>query len=264
MGVGFFKCSEGCLNSIYDVFDKLSCNYGILESILYGEEVFIRRNIEGELHLNARGRKIKLPPHFLDVLDRNVVLEYGEKVLLENLYAIDFNRAYLYKPSDINRVCKRGIYGRYNTHVGSSIVFEPKSVYSFNDICEAREGYKDIAKSKYDRLDVNIDSFKEFCSGIKSNEDFKKLSNSYLKEGACVGRIFDSRGNILCRNSDIGYFYLDNLRGVESDFYNNILSYVIGLGLPVSCVYFYSDFNWSSIWYKKSMVTPGEYDILIK
>lgn len=46
-------------------------------------------------------------------------------------------------------------------------------------------------------------------------------------------------------------------------FYNELLEFIVGLGIQINCVYFYSDLNWSSILYRKSKV-DGEYEILIK
>lgn len=265
MGVGYFKCLGSCIESIYSLFDNLcNSNKEMALSIAEGKDVYMRKSYHGDVYVNTGTRKVVLPIDTFSNLDRKVYIESKGVVELDNLNSIDFSIAYFYDSKDVARVSKGGIHGRYNSHVSNDIVYKPISMYSFEDVCEVRGNYLDYADNRYRKLEIGDKVLPLFKERINSNKSYKELFKSYIDKGYCVNRLFENRGSILCRNSKVGYSYIENLTGVESDFYNELLEFVVGLGVQVNSVFFYSDLDWSKILIRESRKVKGEYEILIK
>ena len=264
MGVGYFRCSEESVEGLYSLFNNLSKEHEeLLESILNGEKAYIRKNIVGEIYLSFKDKRVILPSNILSNLECEVVLDTKEKTKLENLRDIDFSESYLYSYKDVNRASNYGFNGRYNSHISRDSIYKPSSVYKFSDVCEVDKKYISYINNGYKKLDFSINSLVDFKERIVSNSDYVELFKGYLKKGISVNRLFESNGNILCKSKKIGYQYLENLEDIEGSFYNKLLDFIVGLGIQINSVYFYSDLNWSSLLYRESKV-DGEYEILIK
>ena len=262
-GVGYFKCEMSCIESLYSLFDSLCIDYkDMIMCIAEERDVYIRNTVMEGLIINIGDRTFSLRTDVLNILDKRVFVQSKGVVELSYLNAIDFNEAYFFNKNDVSRASSGSINGRYNSHVRSDLVYKPYSIFKYSDICEVRGIYKDYAENNYKEIALG-DTLADFTNRVNNNSSYKELFDSYISKGCNVNRLFEEKGNIICKNPKVGYSYLERLQGVESEFYNELLEFVVSLGKPINSVYFYSDLNWSKVLCRESKI-PGEYEIVLK
>jgi len=257
-----FKCSDETVKNIYSLFDTLVKDDNVSSKILKShEDVTVTKGFYGDCSLTIKEEHIELEEGILDNIKARGIFDgnedYTDIFMLKELY---LNKGYFFKQEDISRCTEDyGIVGDRKVYSNRDIVFAPKSPYDFKDIAEVREEYKNLVPSSYKKA-VLPPSFKN----IMGNEEYKEFFKKEIKNSFTVNRLFERNGAVFCRNRVTGYKALDYLEGVESDFYNNLLEVIVGMGKPVHSVYFYSDLNWSCILYRESKEAKGEYDIVLK
>ena len=261
-----FRCSNETVKGFYSLFDILyRGNEDFREAIRKGTECYINKNFLGECSLligntDATRKSYPLDKGILDALNAKGIFEgnnsYSDLFMLRYLY---FSDSYLYDMSDVCRSSEwYGITGERQHYSNSDIVFSPLSNYRYSDICEVRSEYADIVPNGYKKMKLP-ESFKK----ITSNEEYKELFRGKMSKGYMVNRLFENYGTIFCGNRVVGYTGLEDLKGVESDFYNELLELVVGLADNINSVRFYSDLNWSCILCRDSKV-KGELELVIK
>ena len=260
-----FKCTGDTVNSLYSLFDRFVLNNEKLVEVLKdGGSLSVNKNFLGNEYIkySAKPNSISkdIEKGVIESLNAIGIFDNGDLVSdLVMLNEICFNSAYFYNKEDLCRSSEDyGIVGDSIRYANSQIIYSPKSVYGFNDICEIREEYKKYISNGFSKIELP-NSF----GGIISNENYKNFFKEEIKDGYTINRLVEKNGTVFCRNQVKGYADIGRLEGVESDFYNELLGCVVGLGRPINSVHFYSDLNWSCILYKKSKV-QGEYDIVIK
>lgn len=256
-----FMCTKETVYKISSLFDNIVKDEEILQEIIRGNNVEILKDYINGVYLKHRNGKKLLSTDVLGNMGA-VGIYSSEKVIAELSMFKDLilNKAYFYNQEDIMRASDYGgIVGDKKDYVSTEIVYEPTSVYPFSNICEVRDEYVGIVPNRYKK--INLPS--EF-SKITSNEEYIKFFKGVIDKSYSVNSLHEDRGEVYCRNRSVGYTSLDKLSGVESDFYNDLLELVVGLGKPVKRVYFYSDLKWSCILYRPCKDEEGEYEIVIK
>lgn len=258
-----FKCTDNTVNNIYNLFDKImSMNNDLLRVILRREEVDIVKDYKGDTSIQFGNSSLKWDSDILKELNAKAIFGRGNNDIsdLFMLRDLSFNDAYLYKKSDILRCSEDyGIVGFRNNYANVDGIYPPKSLIPFKDICEVREKYSSLISNDYKIINIP----KEF-KNIISNKDYNKLFENMIAKGFTVNSLYEKNGGIFCRNISQGNISIDSLKGVESDFYNELLEVVVSLGKPVNFVYFYSDLNWTSLFYRESKKVKGEFELLLK
>lgn len=257
-----FKCSDETVKNIYSLFDTIVEDKEVLSKVSNSiMDISITKGFYGDCSLNIKEEHYDLKEDTLDNINAKGIFygneNYSDIFMLKELY---LNYGYFFKQSDIVRCSEDyGIVGDRKEYSNRDIVFAPNSPYNFSDIAEVRDEYRKVIPSRYRKAPLPS-CFNKLIANKEYKNFFKKeISNTYT-----VNRLFERNGSVFCRNRVVGYKALNYLEGVESDFYNDLLELVVGLGKPVHSAYFYSDLNWSCILYRESKEAKGEYDIVLK
>lgn len=256
-----FKCSNDTVKNIYSLFDSLVSDKNILSKVLKdNEEIIIIKNFEGNCGFAIGKESFNLNNGILDSINAKGKFAGTESYVdISMLKGLSLNNAFFFKEEDIIRCSENyGIVGNRDDYAKSDVIFAPKSPYKFSDIAEVREEYKYLSNG-YKKVNLP-NSFKS----IIENTNYINFFSNEVKNSYTVNRLFEMNGAIFCKNKVVGYKALELLKGVESDFYNELLECVVGIGKPINSVYFYSDLKWSCILYRESKQVKGEYEIVIK
>lgn len=263
-----FKCTESTVGSLYNLFDSLVLKREDIIGILKdGGNLSVNKNFLGNEYIKYSSKPNSISEDIesgtIKSLNAEGTFKDEEDYKVYDLFMLNeicFNSAYFFEKDDLCRSTENyGIIGDSAHYSNSQIIHSPRNTYRFNEICEVREEYKKYISNGYNKIDLPMGIFKD----ILSNKDYKDFFSGQINKGNTVNRLLEKNGMVFCRNQSVGYEGIEKLKGVESDFYNELLECVVGLGRPINSVYFYSDLNWSCILYKKSKV-KGEYEIVIK
>lgn len=263
-----FKCTDETVCSLYNLFDKVVLgNENLIEVLKDEGDLSVNKNFLNREYIRYSSRQNSASEDIeegtIKSLNAKGIFKDDKDSIVYDLFMLNeicLSSAYFYKKDDICRSSEDyGIVGDSKHYSNSQIIHSPRSTYRFNEICEVREEYKNYVSNGYSKIDLPFNIFKS----ILSNKDYKDFFSGQINKGNTVNRLLEKNGMVFCRNQAIGYEGIEKLKGVESDFYNELLECVVGLGRPINSVYFYSDLNWSCILYKKSKV-KGEYEIVIK
>lgn len=264
MSRNLFKCTSDTVRNLYSLFDGLvTKDSNILKDVLNKEEVEVRKDFLGDTFIKLKNSSYKLDKDVLKELNAEATFDEGSDKFIASVFMLrelGFNEGYLYNTSDIVRCSEDyGIVGYRKNYSNVDGIYPPRGVLPFNDVCEVREEYSSLISNGYKKVNLP----KEF-RGIISNKEYKKFFKSMIAKGYSVNNLFEKRGGVFCRNKVQGYISIDSLKGVEYDFYYELLEGVVSLGKPVHSAYFYSDLNWTCMLYRESKESKGEYDIVLK
>lgn len=261
-----FKCTDETVTRLYGLFDSLIGNNEKYIEVLKGEgRINIIKNFFGEEYLTYSFSPSKLtvdiPKGTIASIKAVGIFDNGDLVGdLFMLKEVNFNKAYFFNKDDICRSCDDyAITGISNSYANNQVIYSPVGVFNFQDVCEVRDEYKSIINNGYKKVKLPS-TFKDICNSKEYRDFFK----GKIEEGYTVNRLFESNGAVFCRNRVCGHKALEDLEGVEYNFYSKLLEVVVGLGKPINSAYFYSDLNWSCILYRESKKVEGEYDIVLK
>lgn len=254
-------CTKETVYKISNLFDSLIKDKEIFKEILKGNNIEIHKDYFNDVYVKYKDKKKDLPNDVLGSMEAEGIYDNGGLVSKLIMFReLVLNSAYFYNYKDVIRFSDYGgIVGDKKEYASTEIVHQPTCTYNFKDIAEVRDEYKELIPNHYKKI-VLPSSF----SKIIENEDYKEFFKNAIEKGYSVNSIHEDRGGVFCRNRMVGYSSIDKLKGIEYDFYNDLLELVVGLGQPVKRVYFYSDLKWSCILYRPCKDAEGEYEIVIK
>lgn len=248
MEIKKFRCTVNTINKLYDLFDNLMKDTEKREEIRKQNTISLKIGYDGKEEFAS-----KHPMY-------GVINGTTEVVRLTDINELEFNRAYLFEPSDVAR-CDNGygFIGFRREYVHDDNISLPTCVFRHDDVCSVREEYKDFVNNGYKTY-----ALPEYFKGLMKNEGYKNFFKEKIKKECCVSRIFERNGGIFCGSSLSTMKGFNNLQGLEKEFYMGLLNCLLPIGKPVTSVYFYNDFNWTVMMVRPSKEVKGEYELVLK
>lgn len=251
------RCTEESIGKLYSYFDKLCLDERLLSLFKSKGTLSIIKSYEGSLLTSPSYDGIDLGINSLSDLGLKTEKD-GVTESIKSFKRLEISNAYFYNKEDLLRVSD-GFIGKYSPYLDRGEVYSPNSKLDLNDICVLRDEYVNLYDNSYSVFTgINIDTLKNSLS------KFKNILEGYMSASCKVYKLYDYHGTIRAGNPKVGYNDISYLPDEEFEFYNTLLGALVSTGLPINSVYFYCDFNWSTVLIRSSSKIDGEFDILIK